>query len=489
MFDIDFSKGYRPFVPRIRAIGSIVFLTAGAMVVPFSARGAVWQRAEWTDAPVGDAVAPGDRRLWNGRILLRGPGISADQESEIATRLESRAKELFESEGWAVPFTGHQPLRILLISSADADFSRYSGPGTLGDPAIAVNVRGRTAQEAVREIVRDAALIVLRAQSPAADAFLAAAAARALSLDGELFESDREEVQVSGGAPEGTLRGPGREIFAAAWILEMSRHASKGFLHRAWTSRIGVGDGSFDALSAFYAEMTGRSPAQALRVALERLYAGCDVFAGGAMLSDTDLTSGAMNVSAPGPYSWRFYSMSGSLPEGRTFAWPEDAAEGFAVLRYEDGMPSDLVAFQPGESKTLPLSGISRIDWVIPGGEHPASPLAAPVAVVRVPDFPAAGLSAQAHASPAEGVTLDWQTSSHRDLSGWAVFRSEVDETGRVVRKNPEWLPAQTEDRGAAGYLYVDRTASPGHFYRYDVWAVTVEGALSHAFRATVQAR
>ena len=468
---------------------ALVLFAAGWAARPIEARAAVWEREEWKEPLIGDAAAPGDRRLWNGRVVLRGPGVSVERRAEIADGLETRLRELFESDGWPAPFTAREPLRIELMSIAGASFSRYSAPGLPGALSIAVNLSGRTSKETVREIVRDAAWIALSAEFPRADRDLAAAAARALSTGGQLLESDREEVRIAGGAPEGSLKGPGGEIFAAAWIAEMSNLAGKGFLRRAWAARVGNADASFSALSAFYSESTGRSPAEALRVALERLYAGSEILAGTAALSDADLLFGAMNASTPAPFSWRFYSISGSLPEGRTFSWPEDAAEGFAVLRYEEAMPSDIVVFRPGESKTLPLAGVLRIDWVIPGGERPASSLASPVAVARVPDFPAAGLSAHAHSSSVEGVTLDWQTSSHRDLSGWAVFRSELDEAGLVVRRSPEWVPAERDDKDGAGYVYADHAAVPGRFYRYDVWAVTDDGALSRAFRATVEAR
>jgi hypothetical protein len=84
---------------------------------------------------------------------------------------------------------------------------------------------------------------------------------------------------------------------------------------------------------------------------------------------------------------------------------------------------------------------------------------------------------------------LSWQTASHRSLSGWAILRSEVTEDGRVIRTEPESLPSQENDSAGASYDFVDTSAVAGHYYRYDVWAVTSDGAMSRAFRTTLRAK
>ena len=79
MFDIDALKGYRPLVLSTRVQTAAVCLAVCFVALPAASRAATWERAEWNEAPIGDAVYPGDRRLWNDRIVLRGPGLSADQ--------------------------------------------------------------------------------------------------------------------------------------------------------------------------------------------------------------------------------------------------------------------------------------------------------------------------------------------------------------------------------------------------------------------------
>src|SRR5258706_2896893 len=103
MFDIDVLKGYRPLVLSTRVQTAAVCLAACFVALPAASRAATWERAEWTEAPIGDAVYPGDRKLWNGRILLRGPGLSAEQQSEIASGVEARVRALFETDEWAAP--------------------------------------------------------------------------------------------------------------------------------------------------------------------------------------------------------------------------------------------------------------------------------------------------------------------------------------------------------------------------------------------------
>ena len=170
-------------------------------------------------------------------------------------------------------------------------------------------------------------------------------------------------------------------------------------------------------------------------------------------------------------------------------SWPQDGAPGFAVLHYEDSLPSDVVRFAPGEARVLPLSGVSRIDWVVAGNGEAASGLAAPVTTAAMPDFPVSGLAARADAIPGEGVSLTWNTARQQSLSGWAIFRAEVDDSGKIVKAAPQWLPSQAGELEQSLYSFVDSTAAAGRYYRYDVWAVTEDGALSRSFRATIRAR
>lgn len=170
-------------------------------------------------------------------------------------------------------------------------------------------------------------------------------------------------------------------------------------------------------------------------------------------------------------------------------SWPAAGSPGFAVLHYEDSLPSDVVRFAPGDVKVLPLSGVSRIDWIVSGrGEAPSS-LAEPVSTSSLTDFPVSGLGARAVSEPGEGVSLEWQADRQQGLSGWAIFRTEIDLTGSVIRAQPQWLPSQSGEQSHALYSFVDSSVSPGRYYRYVVWAVTEDGALSRSFQATIRAR
>jgi hypothetical protein len=223
--------------------------------------------------------------------------------------------------------------------------------------------------------------------------------------------------------------------------------------------------------------------------ALARLYAADEVYSDASRLNETDLAAGALDAADPGRLAWRFYASSPAAAGGWNVAWPEDAADGFAVLHYEDGLPSDVVRFSAGDARTLPAAGVSRIDWVVVGRDGASAPLAVPVTISADAAFPMTGLAATVRSDGGEGVVLSWQTASHRGLSGWAILRSEVTEDGRVIRTEPESLPSQENDPEAAAYGFVDTSAIAGHYYRYDVWAVTTDGAMSRAFRTTLRAK
>lgn len=466
-----------------------------ALVFSGAALGAPWRRDDLLGSGVGTPLVPYSPRLtasedlgvWNGRIALRAPRVPAEDVAAFAAEAEARLESVFPDGGWKIPFSADAPLRILLVSAPGLSFSNVYGGGSR-DGWVALNVAGHPPAESAAEAVRDVALLVLRSAAPGADAALARASARALSLTDELLDADREELREAGSGVEHAMAARTSELFAGAWIREMARTAGPDFVRSVWTDRVARGEFSFDAYSAAFRELGG-SPADSMTRALARLYAGDEVFSDAARLGESDLSAGALDGSDPGSLAWRFYASPPASAGGWNVRWPEDAAEGFAVLHYEDGLPSDVVRFPAGGGKILPGAGVSRIDWVIVGrGEIPA-PLAVPVPVTAEAEFPLTGLSAFARTEAGEGVVLSWQTASHRDLSGWAILRSEVTDEGRVIRSEPESLPAQESDRSAASYDFVDTTAVAGRYYRYDVWAVTADGAMSRAFRTTLRSK
>jgi len=458
------------------------------------ALGAPWRRDDLLGSGVGTSMfsvsprlaAPDDALIWGGRIVLRAPRVPSEDVEAFAAEVEARLEAAFSDAGWKIPFTAEAPLRLLVASAPGLSFSNVFGGNR--DTVVALNVAGHPPAESAAETVRDVALLVLRSAAPGADPALLRASARALSLADDLLEADRDELREAGSGVEHAMSARSSELFAGAWIREMARTAGPDFVRSVWTDRVARGESTLGVFSSAFRDLGG-SPADAMELALARLYAGDEIFSEAARLSGPDLASGALDGGDPGSLSWRFYASPGPAGGGWSVRWPDDAAGGFAVLHYEDGLPSDVIRFSGGTAKILPGAGVARIDWVVVGRNDSPAPLAVPVAVAPEAEFPMKGLSASARVEAGEGVVLSWQTASHRDLSGWAILRSEVTEDGRVVRSEPESLPAQENDREGAAYDFVDTSAVAGRFYRYDVWAVTSDGAMSRAFRTTLRAK
>jgi hypothetical protein len=149
-------------------------------------------------------------------------------------------------------------------------------------------------------------------------------------------------------------------------------------------------------------------------------------------------------------------------------------------------LPADVVFLSAGGSRSIPLAGVARVDWVVAGSAQTVPNAAAPVSFEGLTGVPFSGLVAHAAGGP-EGPRIWWTTLSHEGLAGWAIFREEVLPDGRVARTGPEIVPAS--DRGAEPlqYAFVDPASSPGTFYRYTVWAVTQDGTLARAFAAVLR--
>ena len=80
-----------------------------------------------------------------------------------------------------------------------------------------------------------------------------------------------------------------------------------------------------------------------------------------------------------------------------------------------------------------------------------------------------------------------WTTASNGGLTGWAVFREEVQADGLIVRTGPQIVPASSDTRESLRYAYLDTGVRAGTYYRYTVWAVTADGLLTRAFSATLR--
>lgn len=453
-----------------------------------AARG--WQRDDSLGAAVGVGAysrpaSASDLSIWDGRALVQGDRVTPADLAAYAAATDARLRAVFDGGGWSVPFTTTSPLRIALVASTGAALSK-AFIGNSGS-VVALNLADHPPAEAAAETVRDAALFVLHSAAPQSNGIALHAAARALALSDTLLDSDREELREAGAGVDHDLTAAGGEIFSAAWIREMARTAGPDFVRTVWTERVARGDSGLDAFASAFQDLGGSS-ADAMFGALARLYSADEVIGESARLSESDLVAGALNAASPGPYAWRFFAAPAGNAAGWNVSWPADGARGFAVVHYDEALPSDVVPFSPGERKVLPTAGVSRVDWVVLGRDA-AAPLAVPVEVALESEFPVSGLTAAARTESGEGVVLSWTTASHRDLAGWAILRTEVTETGRVIRSAPESLPAQQEDPVGGGWDFVDTSAAPGHFYRYDVFAVTQDGVLAKAFRTTLRAK
>ncbi len=476
---------------------------AGAALAAAAARGAlaapsaVWERSFSPGAaslqPAAALPEPGAPVvLFEGRLSVSARGFSPGEARAEAEALGARLAPLFTSPSWNPPYGSESRLRIVVYSTQGVPASRVRLDETRADGSIAGRIDlftgGRDDAEPQEEAARGAALLALVSRSPDAPEALTAAAARAVALPEELTGADREEIREAAASPEGSLAGAPREVLAALWIRELMRGAGPDFLPRVWPTLAGPSD-PYARLASAYEKESGEPASEAFGRALRRAYSSVDVIPDLSRLTQSDLEAGGLDASEPGFLSWRYASTEPERNGGERLAWPEDGARGFAVVHYDDDLPVDLVELRPGEGRYLPWNGIARIDWIVEGGEGPASELAAPAAATPQEPFPVAGLSARAESVPQDGVRLEWSTSSHRDLIGWAILRRQVDATGDVVMSPAEWLPARERDLAGSSYLYLDSGATPGRFYRYDVWAVTTEGLLSRCFRVTLRAR
>jgi hypothetical protein len=295
---------------------------------------------------------------------------------------------------------------------------------------------------------------------------------------------------------------PGMDALAAAGMLDFRAHPRE--LGRLWVQEIvlGAGEPGFRRRAAEEAAGGGETPRRALaRLVMEaartdgrallraaaRLYATHWTEASPSRLRLFDLEAGAMDAAPPAPMSVRHRSY---VPDGDAeairLAWPWDAGDGAAIVRYDDtALPPDVVFFSAGDLRVIPLSGVARVDFIVAGSDLGMDGLKAPVECTRQ-TLPFGRLEARAEATPT-GPRLVWSTASHEGLRGWAIFREEVAPDGRIGRTGPELVPSSEASTDSFAYAFVDTSAAADSFYRYTVWAVTEEGLLTRAFRATLE--
>ena len=442
--------------------------------------------SRWIQSPYRNFGAP--QTLLPGRAVLFDEADDAGLKTALAAELRRLYGELYVRQGWRYPFGDGDPLRVFVARKEAGGVrqvaSRSVDGGRLVAPALLLDAHGLTVRQIVREVARQIALATLARYGAKDGTFVTESAASLLaSPEGE---EEREAARIAGAAPELLVeRTPA--VLGRLYLEELTRGAGIGALRSAWEKASESGEPVLSVLHASYAERTSDSPDAALIRFGARLYATAEPETAPSRVTLLDLQAGALDTAAPAGLALRhrtFVPADGS-PALRV-SWPEDGAPGAVVVRYRDGaLPPDVLFVAAGEVRTVPLGGVARVDWLV-AGSAPGGGLPAPAVVEPAPAFPYGGLIAHSAAGP-DGPRIWWNTTSHEQLAGWAIFREEVLPDGRIARTGPEILPSSNRSEESFSYAYLDPGASSGTFYRYTVWAVTEDGLLSRAFSVTLR--
>ncbi len=443
-------------------------------------------RVAWPDSPFRSFGAP---QALSSTVVLRDEANDAALRQSLAKLVERLSTELFDEQGWPMPFAPGDPLRILVTRGEAGGVRRLVARSLdrrhLVTPTIEIDGANLSDAEIVRETARLLALAAVSSYGVADQGFLTTAAAELLSGNGDSPEA-LEAARAVAAAPTVRLADHARTM-GRALLEELAVEAGgKASLRLVWERASERGEDLATSLVRTYVERTGRPEESLLPRFAARLYATLETEPGPANIDLYDLEAGAFDAAAPAAWTLRHRAY---LPEDGAaalkFQWPVGAGAGAAVVRDRDPeLPPDVVVLDPGTVHSMALTGVARIDFVVAGASSPGP--AAPAFFESVSAYPFADLAP--HAAPsAEGSRLWWTTSSHADLAGWAVFREEVLPDGRIARTGPQIVPASTETPESFRYAYVDPETRSGTYYRYTVWAVTGEGLLAKAFSATLR--
>ncbi|HEY6148395.1 MAG TPA: hypothetical protein VIZ69_11875, partial [Thermoanaerobaculia bacterium] len=280
------------------------------------------------------------------------------------------------------------------------------------------------------------------------------------------------------------------ESIGRMYVEEFARSAGgNAGLRLLWERASQTGEGVLPLFLRTWSEATGEREETLLLRAAARMYTVVEPEPSPSRVGLADLESRGLDAATPATFSVRHRTLltSADAAGALRISWPERSAPAAAVVRYRDAaLPPDVVFWMPGSTRTIPLAGVARVDWVVAGlaSGPPLEDLPAPVQVLAA--FPFSSVSAQASAGPGS-PRVSWTTGSHEGLAGWAVFREEVQPDGRITRTGPQILPATAQADESYRYAYLDPDAAPGTFYRYSVWAVTEDGLLARAFSATLR--
>jgi hypothetical protein len=476
--------------PAKALILGVLCLLARGLANGLDPAGAASSAAAWEASPYRN-FGP-EQALAGGRAVLRDEADDAGIAAAVGSELRRIAVELHEKQGWRVPLADGDPLRIF-IARKDAEGVRRLAvrgidSGHLVAPAIQLDATGLSARQIVHEVGRLYAFATLSAYGALDRTFVTQATAEYLA--GHDGDEEREAARLLAAAPAVDL-ATHADSLGRLYVEEFARAAGgPAALRGVWEKAAETAEEPLGILMKSYTETTGaREDALLLRFSA-RLYATLETEASPSRVSLADLETQGLDAATPVPFTLRHRTFLPSVEAGAgalRVAWPDQGAGAAAIIRYrEASLLPDVVFLAPGSTHTIPLSGASRVDFVV-AATSAGPPLFGAIAMVeRVGSFPFAGLAAQAVAGPGQ-PRVTWTTSSHEALSGWAVFREEVLADGRISRSGPEIVPSSRQGEESFRYVYVDSEASPATFYRYTVWAVTEDGVLARAFSATLR--
>jgi hypothetical protein len=442
----------------------------------------------WIESPYRDFRSP--RPVLAGRALLYDEADDPVLAESVAAELRRVQTDTFARQGWRSPFPEGETLRVY-VTRREADGLRtlsaraVEGRRLIG-PAILLDGSGLTDRQITREVSRLVHRAILGGYGAPDSSFVTEAAAELLSGPRDP-DGDAEASRIAAAGAELELRAHARAL-GRLYVEEFLRSAGGSGLRSVFERAGETGEDVLSALLRAFTEATGESEERLLLRFGVRLYASLETEPAPARIGVLDLQNGAFDASAPAGLVLRHRAL---LPADQAAAlrvrWPEDGGAAAAVVRYRDpALPPDVLYVRAGQAHTVPLAGVSRVDWVVAGERQRTSTLRAPAQFEALSDFPFSGLSPQATAS-ADGVRLSWATGSHAELAGWAVFREELLSDGKILRSGPQVLPSSLAADESFRYAFLDTAAVPGVYYRYTVWAVTSDGLLARAFSATLR--
>ncbi|MDQ2969590.1 MAG: hypothetical protein M3R34_00485 [Acidobacteriota bacterium] len=427
--------------------------------------------------------------LLAGRVELVDERADGVFRAALSAEIRRLRAELHDKQGWADPLSEGDPLRIYVARQDAQGIRRLAARAVdrhrLLGASIEVDATGLSTAEVLHEVGRLYAQATLEAYGANDTTFLSAAVAQALVRG----EGDEERLRIEAAAPALDLRR-NADTFGRVYVEEFSRAlGGSAALRAVWERAAQSGEEVLALFLRTWAEATGEREDALLLRSAARMYTLVEPEPSPARVVLADLQSGALDAVTPSTFAIRHRAFL-PAPEatgGLKVTWPERGAAAAAVVRYRDAaLPPDVIFWQAGSIRTVPLSGVARVDWVVAGtaGGPPLDELSASVEPVAA--FPFTNVSAQAASGPG-GPRISWTTSAHDGLAGWVLFREEVLADGRITRTGPQILPSTRQADESFRYAYVDPEAATGTFYRYSVWAVTDDGLLAKAFSATLR--